>query len=109
MYAKANLLEANVRLKRSVDNGNVDLVLNVDRGPFVDFVYEGISADGGLQKRVRGIWQSGVFDAQRAEEAVQAIRASLVKDHRLQPKIEYSILTPDPEHKRVLFDVEPGP
>jgi outer membrane protein assembly complex protein YaeT len=109
MYAKQNLLEANVRLKRDRTADNVDLTLNIDHGPEVDFVYEGFSPDGDLKKRVREIWQSGVFDAQRGEDAVSAIRESLVKGHHLQPKIEYSITKPAAETKRVLFDVQPGP
>ena len=110
LYAKENLLEANVRLKRDVkDTGIVDLTLNADKGPMLQFVYEGISVDKGEQKKVRDIWQSGVFDTQRAEEAVQSLRTWLVKDDYLRPEIEYKISTPTAGNKQVLFDIQPGP
>src|SRR5205085_11331051 len=108
MYVNESLLEASVRLKREIKADKVDLTLNIDAGPKVDFVYEGINADGGLKKRVRDIWHGGVFDSQRAEEAVQAIRASLVKHGNLQPKIDYKINKPQPERESVVFDVQPG-
>jgi outer membrane protein assembly complex protein YaeT len=109
MYMKENLLEANVRLNRKPTNGSVDLAVQVEPGPKVELVFEGIAADGDLEKRVREIWQSGVFDTQRGDDSAEQIRAWLVKRNHLQPKIEYSISAPAPDRKRVLFDIDPGP
>ncbi|MBI3278414.1 MAG: translocation/assembly module TamB domain-containing protein [Acidobacteria bacterium] len=109
MYAKANLLESRVRLQHQENPQTVDLALNVQSGPVVDLVYEGVPVPGKVRDRVRDIWQSGVFDAQRVEEAKDAIRNWLVKEDHLQAKIEHSITQLGSDRKRVLFDVQPGP
>jgi outer membrane protein assembly complex protein YaeT len=109
MYTKAGLLESRVRLRREEKPGVLDLSLNVTPGPVVDFVFEGISVPGDVQKQVREIWRSGVFETQRAEEAVEAIRTWLVTENRLRPEIEYAVSTPQEGRKRVVFDIQPGP
>ena len=109
MFVKENLLEATVRLKRETKDGTIDLTLNVDAGPKLDFVFEGIDVDGGVKKRIREIWHSGVFDSQRAEDSVQTIRAWLVHQSHLQPKIDYKISKPAPDRESVVFDIQPGP
>lgn len=109
MYAKANLLESRVRMRRQDEGKNVDISLDITAGPVVDFVYEGISVPGKVQKRIREIWKGGVFQSQRAEESVEALRAWLVDENRLRPVIEYQVTEPEPGRKRVLFDIQPGP
>ena len=109
LFTRENLLQANVRLKRESQDATVDLTLDVDAGPVVDFVYEGIAADGGLKKRVRESWRNGVFDSQRAEDAVQEIRSWLVKAGKLQAVIAFKILKPSPDRVSVVFDIRPGP
>ena len=108
LYTDKGLLEAKFHLNRENRGALVDLDLNIQPGPNVDFVYEGHSPTNSLRKQVRGIWQSGVFDTQRGEEAVQAITDHLVNDNYLQSKVEYKISTAEPGHKRVLFDIQPG-
>ncbi len=108
LYADKGLLEAKIHLNRESKDSVVDLDLNVQPGPHVDFVYEGLNPSSGLRKKVRQIWQAGVFDTQRAEEAVQAIKNALIENDHLRPKVEYSIITPQPATKRVLFDIQPG-
>jgi outer membrane protein assembly complex protein YaeT len=109
LYAKSDLLEARVRMNREQRDSTVDLSLNVAAGPKVEFVFEGISPKAAGEDRVREVWRSGVFDVQRAEDSVEAIKERLVKEDYLQPKIKYSISTPAPDLKRVLFDIQPGP
>jgi outer membrane protein assembly factor BamA len=109
MYAKDDLLETNVRVNRHVENGHVDLNYRITPGPVVDFVWEGMTPSGDLQKRVREIWQGGVFDKQRTDDSVQEITTALVKDEYLKPQIKYTITTPSPDRKRVLFDIARGP
>ncbi len=109
MYVKEGLLEASVRLKREPKDESVSLTLKVDAGPKVDFVFEGAHPDGGVQKRVRDIWHGGVFDSQRAEESMQAIRAWLVKEGNLRPKVDYKINKPADDRETVVFDIQPGP
>ncbi|HYP13643.1 MAG TPA: translocation/assembly module TamB domain-containing protein, partial [Bryobacteraceae bacterium] len=106
---KENLLESSVRLRRQENAGLVDLTLAVRPGPLVDFIYEGASVPDGVQKSIRQIWHDGVFDRQRAEEAVEAIRGWMVKEDRLQAQVDYAITTPSPDRKRVTFDIRPGP
>ena len=109
MYRKAGLLESRVRLRRQEQPATLDLSLNIKPGPVVDFVFEGFSIPDDVRKRVREIWSAGVFDTQRAEESVEAIRTWLVKEDRLRPKIDYAISTPGDNRKRVVFDIQPGP
>jgi outer membrane protein assembly complex protein YaeT len=108
MYTKEGLLEANLRVKRDPRNGNVDLTLRVRPGPKVQLVYEGASVPKGIRERVRGAWQSGVFDAQRADDAEQVLTEWLVKEGYLRPTIEYTITEPMEDQKRVLFDMQVG-
>jgi outer membrane protein assembly complex protein YaeT len=109
MYAKEDLLEAQVRLQREQsDSGVVDLDLNVNAGPKVDLVYEGIAIPNDLQKEIRESWQSGVFDIQRADDAMRLLRDWLVKEDYLQSKVEY-LVSHSGERKRVTFDINPGP
>jgi len=109
MYARENRLEASVRLKRDVKDGGLDLTVKAEAGPVVNLVYEGIDVKASVQKRVREIWQSGVFDEQRAEESIDVIRGWLVSQNHLQPKIDYKIAESQPDQKRVVFDIQPGP
>ena len=109
MHTKAGLLESRIRLRREEKPDVLDLSLNVTPGPVVDFVFEGISVPGDVQKEVRDIWRQGVFETQRAEEAVEAIRTWLVKENRLRPEIQYKVSTPQEGRKRVVFDIQPGP
>ncbi|HYO84301.1 MAG TPA: translocation/assembly module TamB domain-containing protein [Bryobacteraceae bacterium] len=111
MYKEAGLLESKVRLRRQQQEGSdtVDLNLTVAPGPEVQFVFEGASVPDKIQNRVRDIWRDGVFDTQRAEEAVEALRGWLVDNNRLQAQIEYRISRPAEGRKRVVFDINPGP
>jgi outer membrane protein assembly complex protein YaeT len=110
LYAKEDLLEAQVRMRRQErDNGTVDLNLHVKSGPKVDLVFEGISVPNDIQKKVRETWRGGVFDMQRSDDAMQALRSWLVDEDYLQSKVEYSVVTPSEDRKRVVFDIQPGP
>jgi outer membrane protein assembly complex protein YaeT len=108
MHAKAGFLESRVRLNREQADQSVALNVRIDAGPEVQFVYEGWPVPGSIEKRVREIWQSGVFDAQRVDEANAAINSALIKDDYLQAKIETTISEPAAGQKRVLFDIQPG-
>ncbi len=109
MYEKADLLEAGVRLRRQEAGQDVDLTLRVDPGPKVNLVYEGVSLPGGVRDEVRRVWRSGVFDTQRLEDASGVIREWLIRERYLTPQIATQILNPQPDEKRVVFDVQRGP
>src|SRR5204863_1031882 len=58
LYANKGLLEAKIHLVRENKESAVDLDLDVQSGPAVDFVYEGLNPSGSLRKQVRQIWQA---------------------------------------------------
>ena len=107
-YADEGLLEARVRLTRTERNGKVFLELPVRPGERIQFVYEGWEPSGGLKKDIRRIWQEGVFDAQRAGEAMTALRKALVEAGYLQGEVSYVTSSPAANVKRVLFEIHPG-
>lgn len=107
-FARDDLLENRVRLSRDIVGNQVFLRVDIRSGPRVQLVYEGWSPPRGLKKKVRTIWQNGVFDAQRLTDAEGAIRAALVEDHHYQGEVKPAITTPQPDVKRVLFDINPG-
>lgn len=107
-HANDGHLEARVRLTRTNRDSQVDLDLNIEAGPKVDFVYEGFRPDGGTQKKIREHWLSGVFDAQRADDAAATLRDDLVAQGYFTARIDHKIDTPEPSRKRVVFDIQPG-
>ena len=109
MYVKDGLLESNLRLDRQQKNGTIDLRLNLDPGPRVTLVFEGAALPGGVEQEVRRVWHSGVFDTQRAEDAAGVITAWLIREDYLKPQIEWRILNPAPDQKRVVFEIHRGP
>lgn len=109
LYSKRDLLEADIDLDRREQNGTVDLTLSIKPGPKVEFIYEGWDVPGGTRDDIRDAWRDGVFDAARAEQAITELRTALVKRDYLRPTIEYRITNPQPDVKRVIFDIQPGP
>ena len=109
LYMKEGYLESRLNLDRKLQNGAVDLSIHVRPGPKVEFVYEGWEIKDSTRDRVARMWHSGVFDTQRVEDAIRAIREELIQEGRYQSKIEHEITEPTPGVKRVLFDITPGP
>lgn len=108
LYRDQDRLESRIRLRRQGTGRQVNLQVEVEAGPQVQFAFEGGSVSWALRKRIREIWSSGVFDFQRGEEALAAIRQSLVRRGYLQPRLDVEVSTPSEEEKRVLFRIEPG-
>ncbi|MDX2152718.1 MAG: translocation/assembly module TamB domain-containing protein [Bryobacteraceae bacterium] len=108
LYAKQNLLESRVRLRREQRGDRVDLRVNIQPGPKLDFVYEGWDVPGGARDDVREIWQRGVFDTQRLDEARARLESELIREKFLRPSVTYSVSTPSASDKRVLFEIQPG-
>ena len=109
MYTKAGLLESSVRLKREQKDKLVNLNLKIDPGVKVEFVFEGAPVPGHVEKELRRVWYSGVFDTQRVEDATAVLRAWLVGEKHLTPQIKPQTTAPAPDRKRVLFDIQMGP
>ncbi|MBI4907949.1 MAG: outer membrane protein assembly factor BamA [Acidobacteria bacterium] len=108
-FADRNLLESNVRLKRNANENLVDLALTVKSGPAVDFVYQGASVPGSVQKKVRNVWHESAFERQREEEATATLRTWLVGENFLQPEITLETKEPNEKEKHVVFTIKQGP
>jgi outer membrane protein assembly complex protein YaeT len=101
-------LESRISMERTEENGTVDLTFRVQPGPEVTFLYEGYPVPGGVREQVGEIWQRGVFDAQRAADAVRVIRKRLVEEGYLQSSVSYDIRSLNGS-KSVQFRILPGP
>jgi outer membrane protein assembly factor BamA len=106
-YAGETLLEARVRLERDVKDQVVDLTIRIDAGPRVEFAFEGWPVPAAVRKRVSAIWQAGVFDAQRFDEAQAEIRSALIEEGYLESVIVHTT-SESAEVKRIDFDIQPG-
>jgi outer membrane protein assembly complex protein YaeT len=106
LFRDQNLLEARVRVRREMKEKTVDLALDIEAGPSLSFVYEGWNPSRKSRKQVREIWQNGVFDAQRLDDATRALQTALIEDGFLEAKIEPKVTATD--RKLVTFDVQPG-
>ena len=60
-------------------------------GPRVDLTFVGATPPKKVQDEVRTQWHRGVFDKQRADDGVDALREWLMADNHLQPKIDYQL------------------
>jgi outer membrane protein assembly complex protein YaeT len=109
MYNRDNLLEAAVRLRRQDAGNTVDLTVAVDPGARVSMVFEGASPPGRVQTEVRRVWHTGIFDAQRTEDATGVITAWLIGERYLTPRIRTLVTAPREDQKRVVFDIDHGP
>jgi len=109
LYRSENYLEAQLRLHREERPGKLNINVEIEAGPRVSLQYQGAALPDDVKKEVAGVWADGVFDAQRADDAMQHVRAHFVEQQFLQPKISYEISQPAPGEKRVVFDVQQGP
>ncbi len=107
-YARAGLLESRVRLQRDTQGNAVNVQVDIDPGPQVDFIFEGYSPSRALRRKIRETWMAGIFDVQRAGDAAAEIRQELLNDRYVEAKVDYQIDSADAEHKRVTFDIQPG-
>ena len=90
-FMEQGYLQSKVRLERTVEAESAQLTLKVTRGPLVEIGFEGVTPPGKVQEEVRAQWHRGVFDKQRADAGLETLRAWLMDDNYLQPKIEYRI------------------
>jgi outer membrane protein assembly complex protein YaeT len=108
-FAEQDFLQAKIDAQREEHDDRVDLTVQIEQGPKVEFIFEGWSVPGETRDRVREIWRKGVFDAQRVNESIEAIREALVKQNYLQAKVDRIISTPEENLKRVVFEIQLGP
>jgi outer membrane protein assembly factor BamA/autotransporter translocation and assembly factor TamB len=103
------LLQSRIRLERRVEGDQAHLTLRVRRGPVVDMQFAGMIPPDAVQDDVRTQWHRGVFDTQRADDGIEAIREWLMTSGYLQPKVECTLDETGPDRRRVTFQVEAGP
>jgi len=101
-------LQSRVRLERSVEGQNASLELHVVPGPRVDIRFMGATPPPEVQEEVRTQWHRGVFDKQRADAGVDALREWLMDDNYLQAKVTSQIEDVADGQRRVVFGIEPG-
>jgi outer membrane protein assembly complex protein YaeT len=106
-YFDQDLLEARVKLQRERKKGIVNLTINIDPGPEVSIIYEGMHISQKTREQVRRIWEGGVFDTARINESIQAIRRSLVEEGYLQANVDCKTEA-QPGAKTVRFKIDPG-
>ena len=108
LYIESKYLQSRVRLERQVDNDKATLRLRVTSGPIVEVRFEGATPPSKIQQNVRTAWHHGVFDRQRGNDSVRALREWLMLDKYLQPHIEYE-LEESGQRRQVVFRIQPGP
>jgi outer membrane protein assembly complex protein YaeT len=107
-FAKQGYLQAKIDADRETKDDRVDLAVQIEQGPLVEFIFEGWSASDEVKDRVRTLWREGVFDAQRVNDSIRAIREALVEDGYLQSEVGHIISTPSEDRKRVVFEISLG-
>jgi outer membrane protein assembly complex protein YaeT len=107
LYAGQRRLEADVRLHRETQQNTVDLDVIINPGPVVEFLYEGMPLSSDIKEGVEKAWKNGVFDIERIDDAVTAIRRPLLREGFLQVSITNKIDT-ESDKKVVRFHIEPG-
>ncbi|HEX5107881.1 MAG TPA: translocation/assembly module TamB domain-containing protein [Vicinamibacterales bacterium] len=107
-YREERRLQSRVRLNRTVRDDGVDLVLKVEAGPRVDLAFEGAVPPDSVRKKIEDVWSRGVFDTQRAGDALGVIREWLVGERHLEARLEHAITDAGPDARRIVFRIEPG-
>jgi outer membrane protein assembly factor BamA len=102
-------LQSRVRLERDVKDMTARLRLRVTRGPRVELQFVGAMPPEKVIREVRRQWHRGVFDKQRGEDGVEALREWLMSGNHLQARAEYSIEENGSGQRRVVFRIDPGP
>ncbi|MBN1566934.1 MAG: translocation/assembly module TamB domain-containing protein [Acidobacteria bacterium] len=106
-HFQENRLEANIRMQRETQGQTVDLNLNIEAGPVVTFSFEGAPIPSSVKEEVKKAWASGVFDTERTETAVRAIRIPLLQAGYLQSEVTCKIESEN-DQKLVRFQITSG-
>ena len=107
-YAKNDFLAARINMDRQDHDPQVDLTIQIEAGPKVKLQYEGAKIPKSVNKQVRRIWQEGISDIQRSEDASQKLLEHFAKHGYPQAKIAARIEEPSTDEKRVIFELQPG-
>jgi outer membrane protein assembly complex protein YaeT len=107
-YISQKRLEADIRMRRETQQKTVNLDVNIDPGPIVEFSFDGTPISGSVREKVEEAWRNGVFDTERFDDAAMAIRRPLIQAGFLQSEVSHTTETAD-DQKLVHFHVTPGP
>ncbi|BDC49558.1 hypothetical protein F183_A18740 [Bryobacterales bacterium F-183] len=99
--------EARVRASRTENNGLLDVRVDVQVGPQVEFRYEGDGVDRKARAKVADAWAHSSFDSLRIRSSTTAIREELAKDRYFTPDVEIRV-TPGAK-KQVVVNTQRGP
>jgi outer membrane protein assembly factor BamA/autotransporter translocation and assembly factor TamB len=108
LFMEQGRLQSRARLDRRVEGEQAYLTLKVESGPRVDIEFAGAMPPPNVLDEVRTQWHRGVFDKQRAEDGVDALREWLMSDNYLQARIDYEVEDVGDGQRRVLFQIQPG-
>jgi outer membrane protein assembly complex protein YaeT len=108
LYMESGYLQSRVRLERQIDNDKASLTLRVTSGPIVELRFEGATPPSKIQQKIRTAWHHGVFDRQRGNDSVRALREWLMFDKYLQPHVDYD-LKESGQQRQVVFRIQRGP
>ena len=101
-------LQSRARLDRRVEPEGVSLTLRITDGPLVEIRYDGASPPRRIDAEVRRQWNRGVFDSQRAGDAIDVLREWLIGEGHLSPALEHRVEELEPGTRRITFTITPG-
>jgi outer membrane protein assembly complex protein YaeT len=107
-FAKEDRLETRISVGRELEESNVDLTFRIKEGPKIEFVFEGWNLSNDTKDQIRDAWSDGVIDVQRVTDATELIESQLIRDRYFGSHIDSSIEMPNPDTKRVVFNIQPG-
>ena len=107
-YRNNDYLEARVRLQQERGSNSVDMTMDIDAGPRVEFIYEGFELPADLRKQIREIWAAGVFDTQRSSDSIARIRRWFIRERYIEAEVLSTIKANADGLRRVLFEIQPG-
>jgi len=105
---ESGYLQSRVRLEREIQGDKANLTLRVTRGPLVVMRFEGATPPSKVREEVGQAWHRGVFDQQRTNDSIRALREWLIRDKHLQPQIDSRVEDAD-LRRAVVYEIQPGP
>lgn len=105
---EAGYLQSRVRLARDIQPERANLTLRATSGPLVELRFDGAMPPRDIQQHVRTAWHDGVFDGQRGNDSVRALKEWLIAEKYLKPELRYEI-EDHPGQRRVVFRIQTGP
>jgi outer membrane protein assembly complex protein YaeT len=107
LYGRQDHLTARVYLDREEEEDRVDLTVKIESGKKVKLRYAGAKVPESVDRQVRRIWQEGIADRQRIEDAEGELRAHFAQ--RGYPHVNVNAAIDEAaDQKAVVFEVRTG-